>query len=50
MELWIGGASEEHGLIADEHNLLAFRMITFSVYPLVLAVRLLRRKKVKLDR
>lgn len=50
LELALGVNDEQKGLLAEDQNLLAFRMITFSVFPLVLAVRLLRRKGVALDR
>lgn len=50
LELALGVHDEQKGLLAEDQNLLAFRMITFSVFPLVLAVRLLRRQGVVLDR
>lgn len=49
-ELGSGHAAETGEFLANDQNLLAFRMIVFSLYPLVLAVRLLRRKGLKLDR
>lgn len=43
-------AGKMSGILADEENLLAFRLISFSVYPIVLSVRLLRRQGIALDR
>lgn len=44
------GTVETEGFLADDKNLLAFRMITFSTFPLVLSVRLLRKRGETLDR
>ncbi|MBX7492839.1 hypothetical protein K3163_06430 [Qipengyuania sp. 1NDW9] len=44
------GSSELEGFLADDRNLLAFRMVMFSTFPLVLAVRLLRKRREPLDR
>ena len=44
------GQVETEGFLADDKNLLAFRMITFSTFPLVLSVRLLRKRGDMLDR
>lgn len=38
------------GLISDDTTLLALRLILFSMFPLVMAVRLLRAKRVQLTR
>ena len=38
------------GLLADDTNLIAFRVVAFSLYPLMLSLRLLRARKVQLDR
>ena len=37
-------------LISDDTNLIALRMIAFATYPLVMATRMVRAKKEKLDR
>ena len=50
LELATGQVAEQTGLLEDDKNLLAFRMIVFSVYPLTLSVRLLRKKGIPLDR
>ncbi|MFN6935025.1 MAG: hypothetical protein ACK4NZ_07725 [Tsuneonella sp.] len=50
LELAMGIHTEQPGVLSQDQNLIAFRMIVFSVFPLVLAVRLLRRKGVALDR
>lgn len=50
LEIAIGLPGEQKGLLSDDQNLLAFRMISFSVFPLVLAVRLLRKRGETLDR
>lgn len=45
--------ADRHGiamLISDDTNLIALRMIAFATYPLVMAVRMVRAKKQKLDR
>jgi hypothetical protein len=38
------------GLISDDANLVIFRAVAFSIFPLMMALRLLRRQKRKLDR
>lgn len=38
------------GVLADETNLLAYRVVSFSLFPLVFALRLLRKKGIALDR
>lgn len=50
LELATGRTEGQTGVLADDTNLLAFRMVLFSVYPLVLSVRLLRKQRIKLDR
>ncbi|WP_369027247.1 hypothetical protein [Qipengyuania sp. RANM35] len=50
LELSTGLNSDQKGLLADDQNLLAFRMFIYSVYPLVLTVRLLRKQGIALDR
>ncbi|GGA00594.1 hypothetical protein GCM10010923_06450 [Blastomonas marina] len=50
LEIATGQFTRQEGFLGDERNLLAFRMIVFSVFPLVLSVRLLRRQGIALDR
>ncbi|ANU08529.1 hypothetical protein [Paraurantiacibacter namhicola] len=38
------------GLLADDRNLIAFRLVAFSLFPLMLSLRMLRAKGVALDR
>ena len=38
------------GLLADDRNLLAYRIVAFALFPLMLSLRLLRAKKIPLDR
>lgn len=37
-------------LLANDSNLLIFRAVTFSIFPLLMAVKLLRHRKIPLDR
>ncbi|WP_176526666.1 hypothetical protein [Rhizobium subbaraonis] len=37
-------------LLASDSNLLIFRAILFSIFPLLMSVRLLRRRKIAIDR
>jgi len=57
LELAIVGQSEMvadtrglSALISDDTNLIIFRAISFSLFPLMMALRLLRRQRRKLDR
>ncbi len=50
VELGTGINEDQKGLLAEDENLLAWRLFIFSVYPLVLSVRLLRKRRVALDR
>lgn len=50
LELALGQNEQTISFLADDRNLLAFRMIAFSVFPLVLAVLLLRHRGQLLDR
>lgn len=50
LEIALGQNAQTGDFLADDRNLLAYRMIAFSVFPLILAIRLLRRRRVMLDR
>ena len=41
---------ETEGLLANDTNLIAFRLVIFVLFPLMLSLRLLRRKGVAPDR
>ncbi|QYJ06701.1 hypothetical protein [Qipengyuania flava] len=41
---------QEQGFLADDTNLIAFRMVAFSLFPLMLSLRLLRTREIRLDR
>lgn len=49
-ELTTGFGAAQQGILASDQNLLGFRMLIFSIYPLVLSVRLLRQQGIALDR
>ena len=38
------------GLLSDDKNLLAFRLVAFSLFPLMLSLRMLRAQGIALDR
>lgn len=50
LELTVVGDLGFKGLLADETNLLAYRVVSFSLFPLIFSLRLLRRRGVLLDR
>jgi hypothetical protein len=50
LELVAGLPKETSRLLADDSNLLAYRLIIFSVFPLITTVRLMRMRKQALDR
>lgn len=50
LELALGQGEQASSFLSDDRNLLAFRMIAFSAFPLVLSVRLLRKRGEMLDR
>lgn len=41
---------QSEGVLADDKNLLAFRIVAFSLFPLMLSLRMLRAQGVTLDR
>ena len=45
-----GGLGIAEGTFADDRNLLAFRLVVFSLFPLMLAIRALRAQGLALDR
>ncbi|KLE33847.1 hypothetical protein [Aurantiacibacter luteus] len=50
VEMAGGWNLETDGLLADDTNLIAFRLVAFALFPLMLSLRLLRRKRIALDR
>lgn len=50
LEISVGEESDLPEILAEDQNLLGYRILIFSIYPLILSLRLLRRKHVKLDR
>lgn len=44
------GLGESTGLLGDDRNLLAFRLVAFSLFPLMLSIRLLRAQGTAIDR
>ena len=40
----------ENGLLADDRNLIAFRLVAFALFPLMLSIRYLRARGIALDR
>ena len=50
VELTEGWNVQAEGLLADDKNLIAYRLVAFSLFPLMLALRLLRSKGIALDR
>lgn len=44
------GAAAIPGLLADDNNLIAFRAVAFSIFPLLLAIVYLRQRGTKLTR
>ena len=50
IEIGLGQENNDTGFLAEDTNLLAFRAVVYSTYPLVLAVRILRMKGIALDR
>lgn len=38
------------GLLSDDKNLIAFRLVVFAIFPLFLSIQLLRTQGIKLDR
>ena len=41
---------DANGMLADDKNLIAFRLIAFAIFPLMLSLRMLRAKGIALDR
>lgn len=41
---------QEKGVLSDDTNLLAFRLVAFSLFPLMLSLRMLRARGIALDR
>ena len=50
VELTEGWNLETEGLLADDTNLIAFRLVAFSLFPLMLSLRMLRSRGIALDR
>ena len=50
LELGMGVKESMPDIIADEQNLLGFRILLFSIYPLILSIRYLRRRGLEIDR
>lgn len=50
LELRVIGNLGLSGLLSEEKNLLAYRVISFSLFPLIISIRLLRRKGMALGR
>ena len=46
----IGDTTGLDALVDDETSLLIFRLLTFSIFPLVMAVRLVRKRRIGLNR
>ena len=41
---------QSDGFLSDDKNLIAFRLVSFSLFPLMMALRMLRAKGIVLDR
>lgn len=41
---------QTEGLLADDKNLIAYRLVVFSLFPLMLSLRMLRSRGIALDR
>ncbi|MBX7541140.1 hypothetical protein [Qipengyuania sphaerica] len=50
VELTANWNIQTEGFLADDRNLIAFRMVAFSLFPLMFSLRLLRSRKIALDR
>ena len=50
VEMAGGWAVVTDGILADDTNLIAFRLVAFALFPLMLSLRLLRAQKIPLDR
>ena len=50
VELTEGWNIQSEGFLADDKNLIAYRLVAFSLFPLMLSLRLLRSKGIALDR
>ena len=50
IELALDVTAQMPGILAGDENLLGYRVLMFSIFPLVFAVRLMRKQRVPLDR
>ena len=45
-----GEMAEQEGVLADDNNLIAFRIVSYAMFPLMLSLRMLRLQGIALDR